>query len=352
MNIGSKIRELRLAKSITQEQLANCLSVSVQCVSKWENNVTIPDVQMLPQLSVFFGVTIDELFDLTEDIHIRRIENMLAMQRMIDLEEFVQAERFLLKKEAENNKDARYSMVLADLYNHMADGYRYRAEEKAKRAIGLEPEVKYHHTLLRMAQQGCQIDWNFENHTRRIEYYKTFVAEHPEYERGYVCLLDELLNANRLQEAEVIMEQMEETLHNARSAFYRGYICWKQNERIKAWEVWTNMLERYKEEWLPYALLGDCMANYCEYEKAIEYYEKSLELQEKPRYTDSQISIAMIYEIMGQNDKAVIEWKKVLDILKEEHQVQEGYMIQQIDKEILRLENGGNDSENLKKEYL
>ena len=61
MNIGYKIKELRLGRSLTQEQLAGFLSVSTQCISKWENNVTMPDIQMLPEISTFFGVTIDEL---------------------------------------------------------------------------------------------------------------------------------------------------------------------------------------------------------------------------------------------------------------------------------------------------
>ena len=40
MELGSKIRELRLKKSATQEQLANELMVTAQCVSKWETGVS------------------------------------------------------------------------------------------------------------------------------------------------------------------------------------------------------------------------------------------------------------------------------------------------------------------------
>ena len=54
MNIGYKIKELRLKRSLTQEQLASFLSVSTQCISKWENGVTMPDIQMLPKDIYFF----------------------------------------------------------------------------------------------------------------------------------------------------------------------------------------------------------------------------------------------------------------------------------------------------------
>ena len=52
IDIGSKIKTLRLSKSMTQEQLAKALHVSAQAVSKWENGSSLPDIQLLPALSV------------------------------------------------------------------------------------------------------------------------------------------------------------------------------------------------------------------------------------------------------------------------------------------------------------
>lgn len=63
MEIGDKIKSLRKAKKLTQEQLAEYLHVSSQAVSKWETGASTPDVDTLPKLAVFFGVTMDELFD-------------------------------------------------------------------------------------------------------------------------------------------------------------------------------------------------------------------------------------------------------------------------------------------------
>lgn len=60
--IGSKIKMLRKNKGMTQEMLADVLSVSSQSVSKWENNLSLPDVELLPMIARFFGITMDELF--------------------------------------------------------------------------------------------------------------------------------------------------------------------------------------------------------------------------------------------------------------------------------------------------
>lgn len=61
--IGENIKELRKAKGISQEALANVLGVTFQAVSKWETGITAPDVALIPAIASFFGVSIDELFD-------------------------------------------------------------------------------------------------------------------------------------------------------------------------------------------------------------------------------------------------------------------------------------------------
>ncbi|MBE6653125.1 MAG: helix-turn-helix transcriptional regulator, partial [Ruminococcaceae bacterium] len=50
MNLGNKIRELRRANNLTQEQLAASLNISAQAVSKWEMGASYPDMTMIPTL--------------------------------------------------------------------------------------------------------------------------------------------------------------------------------------------------------------------------------------------------------------------------------------------------------------
>ena len=61
IDIGSKIKTLRLSKSMTQEQLAKALHVSAQAVSKWENGKSYPDIHSLLLLSTLFDVSLDQL---------------------------------------------------------------------------------------------------------------------------------------------------------------------------------------------------------------------------------------------------------------------------------------------------
>lgn len=60
-NIGKFISELRNEKNMTQQQLADKLSVTDRAISNWENGRRLPDISLMKELCSIFGITIDEL---------------------------------------------------------------------------------------------------------------------------------------------------------------------------------------------------------------------------------------------------------------------------------------------------
>ncbi len=65
---GANIRRMRLEKGLTQEETAQHLGVSFQSVSKWERGDGYPDIEMLPSIANYFGVSIDELLGVSEQM--------------------------------------------------------------------------------------------------------------------------------------------------------------------------------------------------------------------------------------------------------------------------------------------
>lgn len=63
MSLGKNIASLRKDQGMTQAQLGERLGVSNQAISKWEQEMNLPDVMLLPQIAKVFGVTIDRLFE-------------------------------------------------------------------------------------------------------------------------------------------------------------------------------------------------------------------------------------------------------------------------------------------------
>ena len=61
LRIAENIRRLRQEQHLTQAQLADRLGVSYQAVSRWENETTYPDIELLPAIATLFGITVDHL---------------------------------------------------------------------------------------------------------------------------------------------------------------------------------------------------------------------------------------------------------------------------------------------------
>lgn len=61
MKIGDKLKQARLNKKMTQEEVAEKLYVSRQSISNWENNKTYPDIGNVLALSDLYEISLDEL---------------------------------------------------------------------------------------------------------------------------------------------------------------------------------------------------------------------------------------------------------------------------------------------------
>ena len=135
MGIGMKIKQLRFRASLTQEQLADKLGLSAQAVSKWENSVAMPDISLLPELAGVFGVSIDDLFDLTTEQKYVRIQNRMDVQEDLEPDTFREYEDFL-KDQSENGADKqKAASLLANLYYHRMESFSRRASSWARTCV-------------------------------------------------------------------------------------------------------------------------------------------------------------------------------------------------------------------------
>lgn len=64
MEFKDILRDLRLEKGLTQEQLANALHFSLSTISKWENGKKLPGYESIKILAKFFNVSGDEILGL------------------------------------------------------------------------------------------------------------------------------------------------------------------------------------------------------------------------------------------------------------------------------------------------
>ncbi|MBR3211549.1 MAG: helix-turn-helix transcriptional regulator, partial [Firmicutes bacterium] len=142
MELGKKIRQLRFRAGLTQEQLAEKLGIGAQAVSKWENAASMPDITALPLLAEIFGVSIDDLFDLTSEQRLNRIENRLDTEEDLPQDLFVEYEAFLKGQLGEAQHKKRATGLMAYLYWHRMESYARKASRYAREAVQAAPNEK------------------------------------------------------------------------------------------------------------------------------------------------------------------------------------------------------------------
>lgn len=196
LDLGQKIRELRRRDGRTQEALAEAIGVTSQAVSRWESNGGYPDMEMVPSIANYFGVSIDELFGYN-NVRSKKIDELVTkIDQMnfqnngedINIDECISLARDALIEFPGNEK---IMLCLASvLYNagyvrygeyHLSDdeGYdvldveRHRTYSEWKEAISL------YEKLLKTVENGeprhrvicelTQLYLNTGEHTRALE---------------------------------------------------------------------------------------------------------------------------------------------------------------------------------------
>ena len=331
MDIGSKIKQLRQKASMTQEQLGASLGISAQSVSKWETGVTMPDIALLPLLSGVLGVTIDEIFDLTTEQKLQRIERQMDIEDTLSDSVFYEYNHFLTEQLDTCADRRRVLSLLARLYHHRAESDLGKVRQYAREAILLAPEVKDCQWLLQKANGADAWDWNCSNHTDVINFYKTVIDSDtgtPKTPLPYYYLIDNLLADHRTKEAQSYLEIVK-TLPAHRPFLipvYRAYIALARFDAQSADRIMEEALQEFSDD--PGFLFETAQyhARKCEYEKAIAYYERAWALEEdrKPRFTDELDGIATVYEILGDTAKAVETVERKIVCLREEWGYRDG----------------------------
>lgn len=86
--LGQRIAALRAEKNMKQNELAEKLGVSAQAVSKWENDISCPDISMLPSLAAVLGVSVDVLLSGEEQVPEVRLASEEEQRKKADARVF------------------------------------------------------------------------------------------------------------------------------------------------------------------------------------------------------------------------------------------------------------------------
>lgn len=278
-NIGENIKKLRNEKQITQEQLADYLSISYQAISKWENNVTTPDIFLLPKISEYFEVPIDELFKVDMKGYKNKAERLLGVYESTQKkEDFDKADAEFEKLIAENKADAIDIIGYGTLNQYMSASLAKKAERLLKQAIEMGNENAEGQLISLLAQHGRSQE--------SIDKYEKMIADDP----------DKFRNWNMLVYA------------------YGGNYGDGVNPE-KALEIANKGLEKFPNNSLLLNLCGDICRGLKRYDEAFDYWNKSIE--QNPNIVDNYYSMAFTYTDLKRYSEAIESWEKVIRYCEE-----------------------------------
>ena len=323
MNIGSKIKQLRSKAGLTQDQLALRLGISGQSVSKWETSVTMPDICLLPSLAGELGVSIDELFDLTVEQKMHRIEKKIDCEGEISAKLFLEYEEFLKNQLDDEKHHEKSTELLAYLYHHRMESDSKRVSRYAREAIRFAPENKACQWLLNKAEGQAVWDWNICNHAHIIDFYKDVIKNDkgiPKTPLPYYYVIDNLISDHRTQEARHYLAEFAKIpAHKpCMIPIYKAHIALAEYRESEADAIIETAAKEFFADDAFVFEAAQYYAKKAEYEKAILYYKQSWEISPRPKFTDPMHGIALIYEIMGDREKAAEAYDSIISTLKDE----------------------------------
>ena len=321
MELGKKIKQLRFKAGLTQEQLAEKLGIGAQSVSKWENAVAMPDITTLPLLAEIFGVSIDDLFDLTTEQRLNRIENRMDAEKELPADIFREFESFLQAERKDAKHQKRATELLAYLYWHRMNAEGRKASRYAKEAITRAPGEKECQWILSKTENHAVWDWNMANHTQAINFYRELVEANPDVALPYMYLLDNLIADHRADEAERWLDRYctLEKAHPIMKQVYRAYIALARFDEPTADGIMEALLARQPDNDAVLFETAQYYAAKADYRKAIDTYERAFAADtRRPRFQDALMGIADIYEIMGDYANAAKTYDRIIDLLEQE----------------------------------
>ena len=338
MEMGKEIRRLRNDRGLTQEALAAALNVTAQTVSKWECGNSIPDVQLLPEIAVFFGVTIDQLFAMSPEQQLERIENSIYAHGLFSEAEQRQIERQLTAIAEDPAHAGRAELMLAALYNHQAEQYRLLAVEHGKAAVEKTNGDAEAVSELANAWGSYMPDWNVRNHHALIEWFSDYCRRNPTNRASLMWLLDNLIADRRLTEAREWLERLAKTDNTFRTPMYRYLIAQAAGANAEAEEVLRQLEGTEDPDWCTALIVGDIHTQRQAYDEAIAWYRRGQALQPSPKFTDAATSIAHICEIRGDKAGAIEAYREVLRLLREDWGIVSGETCDEVERAIRKLQ--------------
>lgn len=346
-HIGEQIKQYRTQKHLTQKELADSLFVSPQAVSKWELCEAMPDITLLPQLSVELGVTIDELFSIGEAERLKRVEKQLEHSAAIDGQDYLEMERFLQARYQATLDSPEDSLPVItaciNLCRRRVSEHRQRLIDWGKAGLRMDWKRKDFHNAVREGYDAECTDWDQWNYAELIAYYQQLVNQHGEEPVLLQWLFDYLLHDLRLEEAAQMQASIEaRDASRWQNPIHRALLLEKRGQPQQAEQLLEQAIRTHPDNPILLFSIADFYARGGQYRKAIAAHEQAYAIKGyagHPPYADHPLSIAKLYTLLGDQPAAVRWLQEAIRLLTEDWGLEmESKQVQEVKQQLHDLQ--------------
>lgn len=266
---SENLKKFRIAKNMTQEEVADTLSVNAQTVSRWECATTLPDVLTLPLLAKLYGVTVDDFYKKHSVVYENYAQRLSSVyERTRDPEDFLHCA-------------LEYKKIMKQGELPIADKWNY---------------ATIHHFMSRHCIAVA------------LEWYDKAIADGPEndlhiYTRSRALRADLM---NEIGKIDTVIDEQKKRCEQHSDDMLEWeflvevYLIAKDYE--KAFNVYKEAIKRFPESWRLYINGGEIYEHMKKYDEALSCYDKAGEVG--TYFYDEYYAKASLYEDKGEYEKA------------------------------------------------
>lgn len=298
------LKRFRLAKRLTQEQVAEKLNVNSQTVSRWECGTTLPDVLTLPELAKLYDVMVDDFYKKNSVAYGNYAQRLSSVyEQSHDPEDFMRcrAEYHKLMKEGELSTEDKW--LYGWIHKCMMNDCKDIAAEWFDKAVNDDPgddPANHHLACMQRIRFYSLIGKGDEIIAEQTEKAKL----HPTNPREIDNLIVALIYAEKFEEA---------------------------------YAVFNQSVEKFTDDWRMYIHGGDIAKKLKKYDEALAYYDRAGEIG--TYFCDELYCKANLYEDLGESEKAIEIYRKIADTLRQRGFDVEADMAEKNAEEVRRKEN-------------
>lgn len=279
---SENLKKFRLAKGLTQEQVANKLNVNAQTVSRWECGTTLPDVLMLPEIARLYEVTVDDFYKKSNSAYHNLAGRLAAVyEKSRDPADFMSCREEYLKLINKGELSIEDKWQFGWIHMYMMNYCRDVSLEWYKKAVEDDPRSDPHNHQI-ASMQRIWMYFLLKREDEIIEELKEKLDKCPDDPRN----TDNLIVA-------LIWDE-------------------KYNE---AYSLFKDAVKKFPDDWRIYIHGGDICKNLKKYDEALRYYDRAGEIG--TYFCDEMDCRAGLFDSMGEYEKAYDEYMKMADIYRE-----------------------------------